>query len=86
MQKKRKGNDPLRFLCVGEEQTFKEVEKIMGISSSTMIRRFKDVTKSQMVSGVRLLQTIGMDVCKGDTDVGLYQLIYETHLNFKNGQ
>ena len=33
-------------------RTFKEAEEVLGTSSSTVIRRFKDVAKSQMVTGV----------------------------------
>ncbi|PAF11726.1 ISL3 family transposase, partial [Shouchella clausii] len=54
----------------------------LGTSSSTVIRRFKEVAKDQITSGVRLPKVIAIDEYKGDTDAGTYQLIIanaETH-------
>lgn len=63
-------------------KTFKEAGEVLGTSSSTVIRRFKEVAKDQMVNGVRLPKAIAIDEYKGDTDAGTYQLIIanaETH-------
>lgn len=63
-------------------KTFKEAGEVLGTSSSTVIRRFKEVAKDQMTSGVRLPKAIAIDEYKGDTDAGTYQLIIanaETH-------
>lgn len=63
-------------------KTFKEAGEVLGTSSSTVIRRFKEVAKAQMTSGVRLPKAIAIDEYKGDTDAGTYQLIIanaETH-------
>ena len=63
-------------------KTFKEAGEVLGASSSTVIRRFKEVAKYQMTRGVRLPKAIAIDEYKGDTDAGTYQLIIanaETH-------
>ncbi|MFS0688208.1 ISL3 family transposase [Sporosarcina sp. 179-K 8C2 HS] len=56
-------------------KTFKEAGEVLGTSSSTVIRRFKEVSKEQMSQGVRLPKSIAIDEYKGDTDAGKYQLI-----------
>ena len=63
-------------------KTFKEAGEVLGTSSSTVIRRFKEVAKNEMKTGVRLPKAIAIDEYKGDTDAGTYQLIIanaETH-------
>lgn len=63
-------------------KTFKEAGEVLGTSSSTVIRRFKEVAKGEMKTGVRLPKAIAIDEYKGDTDAGTYQLIIanaETH-------
>ncbi|PIC73390.1 ISL3 family transposase [Sporosarcina sp. P17b] len=60
--------------CI-KAKTFKEAGETLGTSSSTIIRRFQQVAKQHMVSGVRLPKAITIDEYKGDTDAGTYQLI-----------
>lgn len=63
-------------------KTFKEASETLGSSSSTVIRRFKEAAKRELLSGVRLPKVIANDEYKGDTDAGTYQLIIanaETH-------
>lgn len=63
-------------------KTFKEAGEVLGTSSSTVIRRFKEVANNEMKTGVRLPKAIAIDEYKGDTDAGTYQLIIanaETH-------
>ena len=63
-------------------KTFKEVGEVLGTSSSTIIRRFKEVAKEHLVGGVRLPKVIAIDEYKGDTDAGKFQLVIanaETH-------
>jgi len=63
-------------------KTFKEAGEVLGTSSSTIIRRFKEVAKEQLVGGVRLPKVIAIDEYKGDTDAGKFQLVIanaETH-------
>jgi len=63
-------------------KTFKEAGEVLGTSSSTIIRRFKDVAKKQLIDGVRLPKVIAIDEYKGDTDAGKFQLVIadaETH-------
>lgn len=63
-------------------RSFKEAGEVLGTSSSTVIRRFKEVAKNEMKTGVRLPKAIAIDEYKGDTDAGTYQLIIanaETH-------
>ena len=63
-------------------KTFKEAREVLGTSSSTIIRRFKDVAKKQLLGGVRLPKVIAIDEYKGDIDAGKFQLIIadaETH-------
>lgn len=74
-------NQVVRIRAV-KAKTFKEAAEVLGTSSSTVIRRFKDVAKAQLTSGVRLPKAIAIDEYKGDTDAGTYQLIIanaETH-------
>lgn len=74
-------NQVVRIRSV-KAKTFKEASEVLGTSSSTVIRRFKEVAKNEMVSGVRLPKIIAIDEYKGDTDAGTYQLIIanaETH-------
>ena len=55
---------------------------MLGTSSSTINRRFKDVAKKQLLGGVRLPKVIAIDEYKGDIDAGKFQLIIadaETH-------
>ncbi len=56
-------------------KNFKEVGEVLRISGSTVIRRFKEVAKNEMKTGVRLPKAIAIDEYKGDTDAGTYQLI-----------
>ena len=42
-------------------KTFKEAAEVLGTSSSTVIRRFKEVSKEQMTNGVRLPKAIAFD-------------------------
>ncbi|RQW70506.1 ISL3 family transposase [Lysinibacillus composti] len=63
-------------------KTFKEAAEVLGTSSSTVIRRFKEVVKEQLNEGVHLPKCIAIDEYKADTDAGTYQLIIanaETH-------
>lgn len=63
-------------------KTFKEAGEVLGTSSSTVIRRFKETAKEKIAAGVRLPKAIAIDEYKGDTDAGTYQLIIanaETH-------
>ena len=63
-------------------KTFKEAGEVLGSSSSTVIRRFKEAAKTEIISGVSLPKAIAIDEYKGDTDAGTYQLIIanaETH-------
>jgi transposase len=74
-------NQVVRIRAV-KAKTFKEAGEVLGTSSSTVIRRFKEVAKDQMTNGVRLPKAIAIDEYKGDTDAGTYQLIIanaETH-------
>jgi len=74
-------NQVVRIRSV-KAKTFKEAGEVLGTSSSTVIRRFKEVTKNHIASGVRLPKIIAIDEYKGDTDAGMYQLIIanaETH-------
>ena len=62
-------------------KTFKEAAEILGTSSTTVIRRFKQLVKT-LPSGVQLPRAIAIDEYKADTDAGKYQLIIadaETH-------
>ena len=62
-------------------KTFKEAAEILGTSSATVIRRFKQLVKT-LPSGVQLPRAIAIDEYKADTDAGKYQLIIadaETH-------
>lgn len=74
-------NQVMRVRAV-RAKTFKEAGEVLGTSSSTVIRRFKEVAKAQVTNGVRLPKAIAIDEYKGDTDAGTYQLIIanaETH-------
>ncbi|MEK5069749.1 ISL3 family transposase [Sporosarcina sp. FSL K6-1508] len=74
-------NQVVRIRSV-KAKTFKEAGEVLGTSSSTVIRRFKEVAKDRIASGVRLPKIIAIDEYKGDTDAGTYQLIIanaETH-------
>jgi transposase len=74
-------NQVVRIRSV-KAKTFKEAGEVLGTSSSTVIRRFKEVAKDHIASGVRLPKIISIDEYKGDTDAGTYQLIIanaETH-------
>ncbi|WP_430541086.1 hypothetical protein [Sporosarcina thermotolerans] len=67
---------------ISQGQNIQRSRRSTGTSSSTVIRRFKEVAKKQMKSGVRLPKAIAIDEYKGDTDAGTYQLIIadaETH-------
>nr|WP_237262393.1 helix-turn-helix domain-containing protein [Sporosarcina ureae] len=55
-------------------KTFKEAGEVLGTSSSTVIRRFKEVAKNELKTGGRLPKAIAIDGYKGDTDAGTYQL------------
>ncbi|MER2191524.1 MAG: ISL3 family transposase [Solibacillus sp.] len=62
-------------------KTFKEAADVLGASSTTIIRRFKEAMK-QLPEGVTLPKAIAIDEYKADTDAGKYQLIIanaETH-------
>lgn len=77
----REWNQVMRVRAV-RAKTFKEAGEVLGTSSSTVIRRFKDVAKDQVINGVQLPKAIAIDEYKGDTDAGTYQLIIanaETH-------
>jgi transposase len=67
-------NQVVRIRSV-KAKTFKEGGEVIGTSSSTVIRRFKEVAKDHIASGVRLPKIIAIDEYKGDTDAGTYQLI-----------
>lgn len=57
-------------------KTFKKAAEGLGISTMTVIRRFKKMANKQLVEGVaRLPKAIAIDEYKGDTDAGTYQLI-----------
>ena len=74
-------NQVVRIRSV-KAKTFKEAGEVLGTSSSTVIRRFKEVAKDHIACGVRLPKIIAIDEYKGDTDAGMYQLIIanaETH-------
>ncbi len=47
-----------------------------------MIRRFKEVAKDHIASGVRLPKIIAIDEYKGDTDAGMYQLIIADRFHY----
>ena len=46
-------NQVVRIRAI-KAKTFKEAGEVLGTSSSTVMRRFKEVAKGQMTSGVRL--------------------------------
>ncbi|WP_350462259.1 hypothetical protein [Solibacillus sp.] len=51
-----------------------EAAETTGVSSTTVIRRFKNVVQT-MPKGVMLPKVIAIDEYKADTDTGKYQLI-----------
>ncbi len=53
-------------------KTFKEAGEVLGSSSSTVIRWFKEVMLAEKFSGMRLPEVIVIDEYKGDTDAGTY--------------
>lgn len=69
----------IRFI---KANTFKEAGEVLGSSNSTVIHRFKEAAKTELISGVSLPKAIAIDEYKGDTDAGTYQLFIanaETH-------
>ncbi len=67
-------NQVMRIRAV-KAKTFKEAGEVTGTSSSTIIRRFKDVAEKELAKGVRLPKIIAIDEYKGDTDAGKFQLV-----------
>lgn len=47
----------------------------MGTSTTTVMRRFKEVAAKELVAGVELPKAIAIDEYKGHTDAGKFQLI-----------
>ena len=74
-------NQVVRIRSV-KAKTFKEAGEVLGKSSSTVIRRFKEVAKNHIASGVRLPKIIAIDEYKGDTDAGTYQLIIADRFHY----
>ena len=70
----KKANQALSIRVI-KAKTFKEAAEIMDISSTTVIRCFKEMAHKEMVKGVQLTKAIGIDEYKGDIDTGRYQLI-----------
>ncbi|MEK4628674.1 ISL3 family transposase [Solibacillus sp. FSL R7-0682] len=66
-------NQVVRIRSV-KAKTFKEAADVLGTSSSTVIRRFKQLVH-QLPEKVRLPKAIAIDEFKADTDAGTYQLI-----------
>ncbi|WP_082090051.1 MULTISPECIES: ISL3 family transposase [Bacillus] len=56
-------------------KTFKETAEIYGCSSSTIIRRFDQISRSEIRPVEELPTVIAIDEYKGDTREGKYQLI-----------
>lgn len=56
-------------------KTFKETADIYGTSSSTIVRRFDELAKSEITEIRELPKVIAIDEYKGDTREGKYQLI-----------
>ena len=74
-------NQVIRIRAI-KGKTFKETGEVLGTSSSTVLRRFKEAAQEQIRAGVRLPKAIAIDEYKGDTDAGTYQLVIadaETH-------
>lgn len=74
-------NQVIRIRAI-KGKTFKETGEVLGTSSSTVLRRFKEAAQEQIRGGVRLPKAIAIDEYKGDTDAGTYQLVIadaETH-------
>ncbi len=55
--------------------TFKETGEVLGTSSTTVMRRFDRLAKSEIKPIERLPKVIAMDEYKGDTREGKFQLI-----------
>jgi len=73
-------NQIMRIRAV-KAKTFKEAAETIGASSTTVIRRFKELVHA-LPPGVKLPKAIAIDEYKADTDAGKYQLIIadaETH-------
>ncbi|EAQ8370824.1 transposase, partial [Salmonella enterica] len=56
-------------------KTFKETGETYGSSSSTIVRRFDRLARSEIRSVEKLPSVIAIDEYKGDTREGKYQLI-----------
>lgn len=56
-------------------KTFKETADIYHTSSSTIVRRFDELAQSEITEVRELPKVIAIDVYKGDTREGKYQLI-----------
>lgn len=70
----KEGNQALRIRAI-KAKTFKEAAEVMGTSTTTVMRRFKEVAAKELVAGVELPKAIAIDEYKGDTDAGKFQLI-----------
>jgi len=70
----KEGNQALRIRAI-KAKTFKEAAEVMGTSTTTVMRRFKEVAAKELVAGVKLPKAIAIDEYKGDTDAGKFQLI-----------
>lgn len=70
----KEANQALSIRAI-KAKTFKEAAEVVGTSSTTVIRRFKNIASKEVVEGVSLPKAIAIDEYKGDTDAGKFQLI-----------
>lgn len=70
----KEANQALNIRAI-KAKTFKEAAEVVGTSSTTVIRRFKNIASKEVVEGVSLPKAIAIDEYKGDTDAGKFQLI-----------
>lgn len=67
-------NQAVRIRAI-KGKTFQETGNTYGVSSSTIVRRFDLLAKSEIQSVTHLPSVIAIDEYKGDTKEGRYQLI-----------
>ena len=58
-----------------KSRSFKETSEIFGASHTTVIRRFDELSKTEIKQVTELPKVIAIDEYKGDTKAGKYQLI-----------